>query len=162
MGKPKAQQTKKTLTLKEQVDVIKYKDKSGCGSLSLAEKFFVGKTQILSILKNRDKILREFETNEPPSKQRSARKTGNEEINKLIWEWFKDMSRRKLPISGPMLQEKALQFAKDLGNTEFRGSNGWLESFRKRNNIAFYVKSGEKADVDIAIVEDWEKNFQPF
>ena len=106
--------------------------------------------------------MREFETNEAPSKQRSARKTGNEEINKLIWEWFKDMSRRKLPISGPMLQEKALQFAKDLGNTEFRGSNGWLESFRKRNNIAFYVKSGEKADVDIAIVEDWEKNFQPF
>ena len=101
--------------------------------------------------------MREFETNEPSSKQRSARKTGNEEINKLIWEWFKDMSRRKLPISGPMLQEKALQFAKDLGNTEFRGSNVWLESFRKRNNIAFYVKSGEKADVDIVVVEDWKK-----
>ena len=60
MGKPKAQQTKKTLTLKEKVGVIKYKDKSGCGSRSLAEKFFVGKTQILSILKNRDKILGEF------------------------------------------------------------------------------------------------------
>ena len=99
----------------------------------------------------------EFETNEPLSKQRSARKTGNEESIKLTWEWFKDMSRRKLPISGPMLQEKALQFAKDLGNAEFRGSNGWLESFRKRNNIAFYVKSGGKADVDIAIVEDWKK-----
>ena len=161
MGKPKVQQTKKTLTLKEKVDVIKYKDKSGCGSRSSTEKFF-GKTEIRSILKNRDKILREFETNEPSSKQRSARKTGNEEINKLIWEWFKDMSRRKLPISGPMLQEKALQFAKDLGNTEFRGSNGWLESFRKRNNIAFYVKSGEKADVDIAVVEDWKKNVHPF
>ena len=32
MGKPKAQQTKKTLTLKEKVGVIKYKDKSGSGS----------------------------------------------------------------------------------------------------------------------------------
>ena len=32
MGKPKAQQTKKTLTLKEKVNIIKYKDKSGCGS----------------------------------------------------------------------------------------------------------------------------------
>ena len=71
------------------------------------------------------------------------------------------MSRTKLSISGPMLQEKALQFAKDLGNTEFRASNGWLESFRKRN-IAFYVKRGEKADVDIAVVEDWGKKFQPF
>ena len=25
--------------------------------------------------------------------------------------------------------------------------------------IVFYVKSGEKADVDIAIVEDWKINF---
>ena len=90
MGKPKAQQMKKSLTLKEKVDVIKHKDKSG--RQSLAEKFFVGKTQILSILRNQDKILHEFETNEPSSKQRSARKTGNEEINILIWEWFKDMS----------------------------------------------------------------------
>ena len=67
------------------------------------------------------------------------------------------MSRRKLPISGPMLQEKALQFAKDLGNTEFKASNGWPESFRKHNNITFYVKNGEKADVDIAVVEDWKE-----
>ena len=42
MGKPKTQQMKKTLTLKEKVGVIKYKDKSECGSRSLAEKFFVG------------------------------------------------------------------------------------------------------------------------
>ena len=103
---------KKTLRLKEKIDIMKYKDKSGCGSQSLAEKFFIGKTQVLSILKNWDKFLREFETNKPLTKQRSACKTGNEEINKLIWEWFKDMSQRKLPISGPMLEEKALQFAK--------------------------------------------------
>ena len=127
MGK-NAQQTKKTLTLKEKVDVIEYEDKSGCGSRSLEENFFVGKTQILTILKNGDKILCEFETNETSSKQRSPRKTDNKEINKLIWEWFKDMSRRNLSISGSMLQEKALQFAKDLGNTEFRAQMAGLRA----------------------------------
>ena len=55
-----------------------------------------------------------------------------------------------------MLQEKALQFVKDVGNTEFKASNGWLESFRKHNNIAFYVKSGGKAGVDLAVAEDWK------
>ena len=64
MGKSKAQQKKQTL----KVDVIKYKYKSRCGSRSLAEKF---------CRKNRDKILREFETT---SKQRSACKTGYEKL----------------------------------------------------------------------------------
>ena len=72
------------------------------------------------------------------------------------------MSRRKLHISGPMQQEKAPQFAKDLGNTEYRASNGWLESFCKHNNVAFYLKSGEKADVDIAVIEDWKKRLPIF
>ena len=67
------------------------------------------------------------------------------------------MSRRKFPISAPMLQEKALKFAKDLGNTEFKASNGWYESFRKCNNIAFYVESGEKADFDVVVEDSKEK-----
>ena len=71
--------------------------------------------------------------------------TDNEEPHKLTWEWFKDMSQRKLPNFG---------LRKGLGNVEFKTSNDWFDSFRKRNNIAFYIKSGEKADVDVAVVED--------
>ena len=52
------------------------------------------------------------------------RKTGIEEINKLTWEWFKDVTARKLPVSGPLLQERALKFATDLGNNYFKASNG--------------------------------------
>ena len=63
--------------------------------------------------------------------QRSVYKVGNEEINKLI---------RKLPISDPMLQGKAIQFDKDLGNTQFKASKDWLEKFCKCNNVAFLCK----------------------
>ena len=71
---------------------------------------------------------------------------------------------RKLPISDLMLQEKALQFSKDLGKKfkkEFKVSDSWLESFRKFNNIAFCVKTDKKADTDELLLKIGKNNFQP-
>ena len=64
------------------------------------------------------------------SVKEKKRKAGNEKINKLTWAWFKDISTRKLPVIGPLLQERALKFATDLRNNHFKASNGWLDSFR--------------------------------
>jgi hypothetical protein len=41
------------------------------------------------------------------------------------------------------LQTKALQVAANIGLSEFRASNGWLEAFRKRHCIQFHLLSGE-------------------
>ena len=75
-------------------------------------------------MKNEHRILKQFEKNDPGEYKKKIRKTGIEEINKLTWEWFKDVTARKLPVSGPLLQERALKFATDLGNNCFKASNG--------------------------------------
>ncbi|GBL72508.1 Tigger transposable element-derived protein 4 [Araneus ventricosus] len=58
------------------------------------------------------------------------------------------MRDKNVPISGPFIIEKALQFVKALGYDEFRGSNGWLENFKRRHGIMSKVISGESKDVD--------------
>lgn len=42
---------------------------------------------------------------------------------------FKYISSREVPISGPLLQEKAPLLTKDFKNEEFKVLNGWLEVF---------------------------------
>ncbi|XP_070581983.1 tigger transposable element-derived protein 4-like [Ptychodera flava] len=59
------------------------------------------------------------------------------------------------PLSGPMIQEQALIYAEQLNKPEFKASNGWLESFSKRNNLSFHKVSGESADVPQETVDSW-------
>ena len=48
-----------------------------------------------------------------------------------------------IPVSGRSLQEKATDFAKMLGITDFKASNGWVDGWKARNNVTFKIVSGE-------------------
>ena len=151
-----AKNVKKTLDLKGKVEVIFYHEKNPKTSRILAEKFGVGTTQIQSILKRKAELKKDLEDNQPSEWKRKLRFTDNDEINKLTWEWFKDVVARHLPVTEPMVQERALMFAQQLNIDTFKGSNGWLVSFRKRHNIKFATHVGESADVSDEVVEDWK------
>jgi hypothetical protein len=69
--------------------------------------------------------------------KRKANVTGNEEINKVVWEWFTSARSKNIHISSPMAQSEALAVAKSLGNDQFKVSTGWLDSFKKRHNTAW-------------------------
>jgi hypothetical protein len=77
------------------------------------------------------------------------------EINELTFSWVEGARGRGLPISGPLLQEKALSFANILKIENFKASNGWLNKFCARKNIVFRVISGESACVNQNDVNDW-------
>lgn len=67
------------------------------------------------------------------------------------------MSLRKDPISGPLLQERALFFATGIENEEFNAFNGWLETFRKRQNITVVTRTGEYGDAPEDDVKAWKE-----
>ena len=136
------------LNLSDRYKVINLSEK-GLSVRKIAGEFKVGKSQISNILKRKADILKSFKENGNNERKRQCRSYGNDEINNLTWLWFQDAISRRLPVSGPLLQERALKFATDLGITEFKGSNGWLESFLKRHNITFGAMSGERGDVNL-------------
>ncbi|XP_021378935.1 uncharacterized protein LOC110466609 isoform X6 [Mizuhopecten yessoensis] len=134
-NKPRSPRT--TLTLNQRIEVIRLSE-GGYSSRMLAHHFQVGRTQILRILKYKEKLLEVYEiTPDKNQWKRIGRRTEYEAINNQLWQWVQQLiaSSASIRISGPLLREKALEIAKETNNTEFKASNGWLSSFLKRNSL---------------------------
>ena len=52
-------------------------------------------------------------------------------MDKAIFNWFLSMLSQNVPLSGAMIQEKALTFAKELNVENFQASYGWPSVARK-------------------------------
>jgi kinesin family protein 6/9 len=119
MASGSTKQKRKVLSLEEKVQAIILLD-AGKPVYKVAEDFGVGKTQIQSLRKRIAKVLNDFENNVNGSTKCRRHVTGNEEINELCLEWFKDAVNRRINVAEPLLKEKALVYANVLGNTNFK------------------------------------------
>jgi len=69
-------------------------------------------------------------------------------------EWFKIQRSKNIPISGPILQEKATEFGKRFNKIDFQCSS-WITRFHQRHNIVFGKISGESSSVPVGVSENW-------
>ena len=61
-------------------------------------------------------------------------------IDEATYEWYQKARLDNIPVTGPMLQEKAKRASEELGDSELTASNGWLDRFKKRFNVKSKVK----------------------
>ena len=86
------------------------------------------------------------------------RKTENEEANNIMLEFFIKCRAQNIPVTGPMPQAKAAENASSLQIKKLAASNGWLEAFRRQNNVNFRTLCGESANVDKEAVDDCKRH----
>ena len=110
------------------------------------------------ILRRSEEFLGDYSSNCNKGVKRKLKDENGEAIDELVFEWFTQQLAKQIPISGPILQEKARQVAEQLAYTSetFKASNGWLEKFRNRHVISFRTINGESASVDNSTIEEWK------
>lgn len=143
---------RKRLTLAQKIEIIKFVEAENIGVRAVAEKFSIGKTQVSDILKNKVYLSQTFVEQGSDQSKRKFPKSDGEIIDTVIFKWYLHARVNNLSISGPLLKEKALELASEVGLNGFKASNGWLQKFKERHQISY--KNGGSS-VNQCVITEW-------
>ncbi|CAK5085880.1 unnamed protein product [Meloidogyne enterolobii] len=93
-------------------------------------------------LQRKGKIFKKIEKKDK-SKKVSSRPVKYEKIEAALRSWIKSLKKLEIPLTGPLLKEKAKDLAQEFNIKDFKASNGWLCGFQERYSISlknFYRK----------------------
>lgn len=83
------------------------------------------------------------------------------ELDSALYKWFVQQRDIGNPVTGAVLQEKALNLNRQLGGPEtFKDSPGWLDKFIKRHGLHSMSIQGEKLSADFAASEKFIVDFK--
>lgn len=145
-----AKRVKRAFTLHEKLAIICDIEK-GTSQANVCLKMGLRKSTVSNIWKNREKIQKDWKINDQKKKMRLP---SHPKVDEMLFKWFQQKRANNFPVSGPMLQIKAEEFGKLIGE-DFKCSSGWLDRFKKRHNIVFGKICGESASVDRNVTDDW-------
>ena len=98
---------KTSLLLWKKYDIIKEVNRRNDTAVSmLAKKLEISKTSLITILKNKEKIIKDFEAG-CSSKTKWKRKHNFEVVDEPLMKWFRQARDKKILFNGEMLLLKA-------------------------------------------------------
>lgn len=126
---------RRSISVKEKLDILSMVD-NGHKLAAVAREFGISSSTASTIVKERHKIkLLADHYNIDPDRKR-MRLGIYRDVDEAVHMWFRQMRMKNIPINGPMLQQKAREFAIQLGHQNFEGSSGWLFRFRERHGLS--------------------------
>ncbi|XP_063612602.1 tigger transposable element-derived protein 4-like isoform X1 [Penaeus indicus] len=122
------------LSLETKVEIIR-RIQSGEKQVDLAMEYNVGRSTLSFIMKHAEKFLGVWKNGKFHPDSKRLRGAQREDVEEALYEWYKQALQMNVTITGPILCQKAKDFAVKLGYKEFKATHGWLDRFKHRKNI---------------------------
>ena len=76
-------------------------------------------------MKLKKEYLNDYETNQNQNVKRKFKNEYGQQLDDQVYEWFVQQRSKGIPISGPILQQKAIEISESFGECSgsFKGSN---------------------------------------
>ncbi|XP_025415698.1 tigger transposable element-derived protein 4-like [Sipha flava] len=120
---------RKCLSIADKFEILNEVDK-GIKKKDIAERYGIPTSSLSTILKNRENIIRQVESNNLLKNRKRIKVCVYEKVDKAVLKWI-----------------ASIHFAQKLGFDDFRASSGWLDKFKSRHNIMFKVICGKSVDI---------------
>lgn len=151
---PRVKKKRRQFTLQEKVDILTQLN-AGRKQVDLCRERDIPPSTMATMLKDREKIMKLHRESQLAPSRKRLRLGNYQNVDDAVLTWFKDARQNDVPLSGPIIQEKALQFAATLDISGFDASAGWLYRFRQRNGITWQVACGEEKAADAESAVAW-------
>ena len=148
-----------TKTLSTKYEALK-KIERGIPKKDVTAEYNVPRNTLSTCLKNKEKIVNAFESGNNRSTQK-LKSSSYENLNKAVYKLFVKVRDEGLPVNGPILKEKAIKYAEELGTENFKASNGWFKRWKGRHEISFKTVSGEAKSCTEEMTASWEESTLP-
>ena len=90
------------------------------------------------------------------------KRTGKDrEVEEALLKWFEKARANNIPVSGPILTEKAGRLASELGKPDFKATEGWLNRWKARNSIVYKRAHGESHSANATSAAQWKSDSIP-
>ena len=143
------------LPLRKKYDVVsQFKNGNGTAVAKLAKDFEISRTTLISILKNKDKTISDFDAGRSRETKRKRKQNFNA-VDEPLLKWFRFANNKKIPVSGEMLVLKAQEYARVCGCENFENLDmNWINRWKVREEIVCKKLHGEAESVDQFRVND--------
>lgn len=160
-----ASSKRQSLLLTKKLEILRHL-KNGRKNAELCKEYNLSRSTISTVWANKHKIY--AAANQNISKLKRIKKPVRDDVDSALLKWFTVQRKSNIPVSGPLLQEKARQLGtlastsrasaastSNVNGNEYVCSRGWIDRFKRRYNIKSGRLHGESGSVDRSAAEDW-------
>ena len=167
MATPTASKRKRVVLSLEKKLAILDRLSKGETQAKIAHEYGIGRATVYDLKKNGNKIKSYASTMESLSfskkKRKIMRMAADDKLDDAPYLWFVQKRSQGMPISGPVLCEKAIQLHSKIHGDfapEFKASKEWLWRFCNRHGMRQLSIQGEKLSSDMTAPDSFKEELQ--
>lgn len=110
----------------------------------------ISQASLSRLLKNRSTIEGQQKSD------RKRRRFGKDPVvETAVIRWITNAKEKNAPLSGPLVKEKAEEFALKLGKEDFKATDGWFSRLKKREGLQQKILHGDGQSGDFTSTQKW-------